>query len=165
MEMQLDPIGQLDPYVIAATLAIVLITYVLLRRWLFTPYIAVLDERQARIDAGNERMAEADAVAKQAVWDVASIEADARAKAAVIEHDSLEETEAHRKRTMDAAIHEVDQMLAKGRAEIAKDRESETARVRAEALTCVDTACSQLFGKSDPMIVESSVDRAIDRLS
>jgi F-type H+-transporting ATPase subunit b len=163
--MQLDPIGQLDPYVIVATLAIVAVTYVLLRRWLFTPYLAVLDERQTRLDAGKERLAEAEAVAKQAVWDVASIEADARAKAAVIEHDSLEEAETHRKRTMDAAIHDVDKLLAKGRAEIAKDREQETARVRAEALTCVDSACSQLFGKADAMIVESSVDRAIDRLS
>jgi len=162
--MQLDPIGQLNPYVIVATMVIVALTYVALRRWLFVPYIVVLDERQARLDAGRERLAEAEASRQQAVWEVASIEADARAKAEAIEHDALEEAEAHRKRTMDEAIRDVDVLLARERAHIAKAREQETARVRSEAVTCVGVACTRLFGEGDSMIVESSVDRAIDRL-
>ncbi len=162
--MQLDPIGQLNIPVIGITIAICALTYVVLRRWLFTPYIAVLEERQTRIDAGRERLAEADAITQQGMWDVASIESEARAKATEIEHDAVEEAEAYRKRTMDQAIRDVDKLLAKGRTEIAKDREKETARVRSEAVTCVGIACSRLFGEMDPLIVESSVDRAIDRL-
>jgi F-type H+-transporting ATPase subunit b len=164
--MQLDPIGELGYwYVIPATCAIVAVLYVLLRRMLFTPYVAVLEERQARVDAGSERMAEAEAVAQQSVWDVAWIESEARSKAEAVGHEALEEAEAYRKRTMDQAIRDVDGMLATGRAQIAKDREQETARVRAEAISCVGIACVQLFGKADPLIVESSVDRAIDRLA
>ena len=42
--MQLDPIGELSRwFVMPATIAIVAILYVLLRRMLFTPYIAVLE--------------------------------------------------------------------------------------------------------------------------
>ena len=162
--MQLDPIGQLSIPVIGITIAIVALTYVVLRRWLFSPYIAVLEERQTRIDAGRERLAESDAITQQAIWDVASIESEARAKATEIEHDAVEEAEAYRKRTMDQAIRNVDGLLAKGRAEIAKSREKETARVRSEAVNCVGIACSRLFGEMDSLIVESSVDRAIDRL-
>lgn len=162
--MQLDPIGQLSIPVIGITMAICALTYVVLRRWLFTPYIAVLEERQTRIDAGRERTAEAETIDQQATWDVASIESEARAKATEIEHDAVEEAEAYRKRTMDQAIRDVDKLLAKGRADIAKAREKETARVRSEAVSCVGIACSRLFGETDPLIVESSVDRAIDRL-
>ena len=162
--MQLDPIGQLHPYVIVATMVIATLTYVMLRRWLFTPYIAVLDERQVRLDAGRERLAEAEAIRQQAVWEVASIESDARTKVEAIEHDALEEAETYRKSTMDAAIHDVDKLLAKGRTEIAEGREQETARVRSEAVTCVGIACRRLFGDADPLIVDSSVDRAIGRL-
>ena len=112
--MQLDPLGQLHPVVIGATVAIVALLYVVLRRWLFTPYVAVLDERQMRIDEGRERLAEAEAVSQQSVWDVASIESEARSKAEAIQHEALEEAEAYRKRTMDQAIRDVDGMLAQG---------------------------------------------------
>lgn len=161
----LDPIGQLNLWVIGATIGIVAMTYVVLRRWLFNPYVAVLDERQARIDAGRARLAEAEAIVQQSVWDVASIESEARDRADAMQHDALQEAEAYRKRTMDEAIRDVDGMLAQGRAEIAKAREAETATVRSEAVSCVGIACGRLFGDADPLIVESSVDRAIDRLS
>ena len=164
--MELDPIGELSRwFVIPTTVVMVAVMYVLLRRWLFTPYIAVLEERQTRIDAGRERLAQAESITQQAVWDVAWIESEARSKAEGIQHEALEESEAYRKRTMDQAIHDVDEMLAKERSGIAKDRERETERVRAEAISCVGIACGQLFGEADPIIVESSVDRAIDRLA
>ena len=118
-----------------------------------------------RVDAGRERLTQADAIAKQSVWDVAWIESDARAKGEAVQHEALEEAEEYRKRIMDQAIRDVDGMLAKGRAEIAKDRERETKRVREEAISCVGIACGRLFGEADPLIVESSVDRAIDRLA
>ena len=160
----LDPIGQLNLYVILATMVITTLLYFALRRWLFTPYIAVLDERQTRLDAGRERLAQAEEIRQQAVWDVASIQADARAKAEVVEHEALEASEAYRKRTMDEAIRDVDGLLAQGRAEIAEARGHETERVRSEAITCVTVACNRLLGQGDPLIVESAVDRAIDRL-
>lgn len=162
--MPLDPLGQLNPYVIVATLTIVAVTYVVLRRWLFEPYIVVLDERQQLIDVGRERLAEAEAITRQAAHDVSIIEADARAKVEAIQHEAVEEAEALRKRAMDQAIKDVDDLLAGRRAEIAQAREVETARVRTQAVDCVGLACSQLFGQADSLIVESSVDRALDRL-
>lgn len=162
--MGVDPFAQFNPWVIAITVAVVVVLYVVLRRWLFNPYVAVLDERQTRIDTGSERLAQAEAIEQQSVWDVGWVESDARTKGESIRHDALAQAEAYHKQTMDQAIRDMDDMLAKGRAEIAGARESETSRVRSEAISCVDLACSRLFGEVDPLIVESSIDRAIDRL-
>ena len=161
--MQLDPFKMLDLRVIAACMGIVLITYFVLRRWFFLPYIEVMQERAGRLDKARALREEADQIAQGATWEVASVEGKAKADAEELEREAQEQASAYRKETMAAAVTEIDGILSAGRLEIAEEAKSEATELRTQAIECVGLACEQLLGARDQVLIESAVDRALAR--
>jgi len=161
--MQLDPFKMLDLRVIAACMGIVLITYFVLRRWFFLPYIEVMQERAERIDKGRALRDEAKQITDGAQWEVASIQGKAKADAEELERSSQVQSADYRKEAMAAAVVEIDGILSAGRLEIAEEAKSEATELRTQAIECVGLACEQLLGARDQVLIESAVDRALAR--
>jgi len=161
--MQLDPLQMLDPRVIGVCIGIVIVAYFVLRKWFFLPYIEVMQERAERIDKGRALRDEAKQITEGAQWEVASIQGKAKADAEELERSSQVQSADYRKEAMAAAVVEIDELLKKGRGEIAADAEVEAAELRSQAIECVALACERLLGKRDDVLIASAVDRALAR--
>ena len=161
--MQLDPLQMLDPRVIGVCIGIVIVAYFVLRKWFFLPYIEVMQERAERIDKGRALRDEAKQITEGAQWEVASIQGKAKADAEELERSSQVQSAEYRKEAMAAAVVEIDELLKKGRGEIAADAEVEAAELRSQAIECVALACERLLGKRDDVLIASAVDRTLAR--
>jgi F0F1-type ATP synthase membrane subunit b/b' len=159
--MELNPLKQLDPTVVAATIATFSVTYLVMRKVFFLPTIAVMERRNVRRLEAEEKYSEAQRI----------LDASERAAARIGEETNEKVRESsERARAAAGELHEArlsetraqtEALLEKGRASILAEAESERGRLRIEALECVSLSCEKLFGHVDRAVVESNVDRAI----
>jgi F-type H+-transporting ATPase subunit b len=159
----LNPIDQIQIPVILAVMAIILLTYFLLRRVFFAPYVAVMEEREVRLEAGESTIAEAERIVAEAEPEAQGIVAAAREKADEVLREARDEVETYRKQEIEAALQESAKTLESGRAEIAAAREAEVASLREQAIECVTLACDKLLGSAEPAAVEAAVDKLLAR--
>lgn len=161
--MDLNPLKQIDPFVIVSIIVIFTLTGIALRKWFFLPYIAVMEERAIKLEAADAVVAEADRIVAEAEPAAAERVAKAREKADLLLREARESTDTYRRETVDSAMAEVATLLEQGRARIAEARENELSSLRAEAVECVDLACSKLIGGVEPDAVGAAVDKLLAR--
>jgi F-type H+-transporting ATPase subunit b len=159
----LNPLDQIQFPVILAVIGTVVVTYFLLRRVFFAPYVAVMEEREVRLEAAESTIAEAERIVGEAEPEAQRIVGEAREKSDELLRRTREEDESYHRQVVDAAMQESSQALERGRADVASAREAEVASLRAQAIECVTLACDKLLGSSDPDAVESAVDKLLAR--
>ena len=161
--MDLNPLSQIDPFVIAGTIVIVFLTFVALRRVFVLPYLEVMEERQRLFDRSDAEVADAEQARSLAEADAEQALADARDEAERILGVARQAAETYRGERLDEANRQAAERLVEGRAEIARAKESELALLREQALECVGLACDRLLVSGDPAAVEAAVDRVLAR--
>lgn len=161
--MDLNPLNQIDPVIIGAVIAIVALTYQVLKRVYFMPYIRVMEAREQRLEMAEEQDAQADAILTQAEEQAATVVESARERADRIVREARERAERDRRFAVEKAGEEVGRRLEEGRARIAQARDNELAHLRTEALECVGIACEKLIGDTDVAAVETAVDKLLAR--
>jgi F-type H+-transporting ATPase subunit b len=163
MELSLNPLDQIDPIVIGATVAIFALTYFTLRRVFVLPYLRVMEQRERMFEEADERADEEDRATGEAEQQAKAKVAEAREAADELLGEAAQQADAYKTERLQSATTTASERLEQGRAEIAQARESELARLREEAVDCVGKACDRLLGESDPAAAEVAVDRLLSR--
>ena len=159
----LNPLDQIQPWVIVAIIVIYALTLLALRRVFFLPLIEVMERRELELEAAEATIAEAERVIAETEPEALRIVAEAHEKADGLRQRSREKAETYRRETVDAAMHASAAALEKGRASIAAERKAEVAQMRDQAVECVTLACDKLVGAADPRTVTASVDKLLAR--
>jgi F-type H+-transporting ATPase subunit b len=159
----LNPIDQIQVPTILAVMSLVAVTFFVLRRVFFAPYVAVMEEREMRMEVGESTIAQAERIVAEAEPEAQGIVAAAREKADALLRTARDEVEEYRKNVIEAAMQESARTLERGRAEIATARETEVASLREQAIECVTLACDKLLGSADPVVVAGTVDKFLAR--
>jgi F0F1-type ATP synthase membrane subunit b/b' len=152
--MELNPLKQLNPAVVAATIATFTVTYVVMRKVFYLPTIEVMERRNVRRLEAQSALAEAEGEATRI-----REEADAQVREAV--EQSRSKVESERESRLAAARAAAEILLEQGRAAMSEEAELERASLRSEVVECVSLSCEKLFGRVDRAVVESNVDRVI----
>ena len=161
--MDLNPLNQIDPRVILIVAAIFWLTFLVLRKVYFLPYISVMEARQDTLTTAAEQAAEGARIATGADEEAEGTISSAREKADSLLKDAHEQAERYRRKTLDSAGDEIGVLLEEGRGRISSARESEMASLRTQALDCVGVACEKLVGETDMAVVEAAVDKMLER--
>ena len=159
----LNPIDQIQMPVILAVVAIVVVTFVLLRRVFFAPYVRVMERREMRLEAAESVIAEGEAVIAAIEPEAQRVLAEAREKADELIRRTREEDDAYRQSAIETAMRESSASLEAGRAETIATREAEVATLREQAIECVTPACEKVLGSSEPDAVAAAVDKLLSR--
>lgn len=159
--MELNPLAQIDPVIIGATIAVYTGSYFALRRVFFDPTVDVLETRAKRSEEASEACRVARESIEEADARAESVRAAARDEAEAIVARAREEAEALKVTRLAEARERTEAQLREGRAVIAEAREREVAALKAEARQCVGLACEKLAGAADPDVIESVVERLV----
>jgi len=157
--MELNPLKQINPVVVASVIVIFTCTYYVLRKVFFLPLIEVMEKRHERIQNSQLQLTEAQRIVGQAEKEASEIVAKAREEADSISRDMRERIEEIRKAGIDTAKDGADRFLEDGRKGILMSKEAEQAKLRKEAVECVGLACDKLLGKVETNTVESVIDK------
>lgn len=163
MEISLNPIDQLDPVVIIATMLIFSATFAVLRKVFVLPYLVVMEERESMFESADNRVAQAKALLEEAEVSSERSLSDARAAAEELLRKANDEGEAYRKERLASATTAASTRLEAGRTQIEHARQEELARLRQEAVDCVGLACGRLLGETDEEAAASAVDRLMSK--
>lgn len=159
--MDLNPLNQINPVTIGATVAIFSGTYVVLRKAVFVPLVTAMEDRQDRVDAGLDAADEAYRLTREAESQAAE-----RLRLERLEGDQLidaarEKAERRREEFLSVAEKDAAACLDAGRSKIAQARAAEVSELRREALDCVGLACEKLLVPIDEATAASIVDSVI----
>lgn len=159
--MNLNPIDQIEPFTIVATIVIFVVTYLLLRRFVFLPLVNVMEDRREVIEAGLTAAAEAEEILAEASAEGVARLGEAQAEAQRLVEQARERAARQSEARLKDAQREAQQLLDGGRAGLVQAREAEIARLRAEALQCVTLACEKLEVAVEGTTIEAVVDGVI----
>ena len=159
----LNPIDQIQLPVIFAVMGLVAVTFFALRRVFFKPFIAVMEDREVRLEVAESTLAESERTLAEAEPEAQGIIAAAREKADGLLCTARDDVESYRRETIEAALQKAAGTLERGRAEIGSARETEVASLREKAIECVTLACDKLMGSADPAAVAGAVDKLLAR--
>lgn len=159
--MELNPLKQLNPAVVAATIATFTVTYVVMRKVFFLPTIAVMERRNARRLEAEDKYAEGQQLLAEAEQTATRIREEANEQVREAVEQSRAKADDVREARLAAARARAEILLDEGRTTVRDEAESERARLRTEAVECVSLSCEKLFGTVDRVVVESNVDRVI----
>lgn len=127
--MSLNPLEQLNVVVMMAVAAIWLATFVVLRRVLLLPLLAVMERRQQKLDASSVIEREARALLEDAQQAAAKITDAAKAAAERTAADTKDELSREREARLAVANQRARDVLTRGREEIASMRAAEHAKL------------------------------------
>lgn len=161
--MELNPLAQIDPLVIALTVVIFVATYWTLRRVFFDRTIAVMEQRQQRCVAAAKACAAADALIAQAQTAADELLATAHQEAEQTVATAREQAEEEHAAALAAAKERAEIRLKEGRAEILAARDKEVAALKREATTCIGLACDKLAGNANNEVIEATVERLVTK--
>jgi F-type H+-transporting ATPase subunit b len=159
--MELNPIKQINPAVIASTIATFTVGYFVMRKAVFLPLIEVMERRHARTLEAEDKYAEAERIVANAEEESARLGESTNEQVREIVEGARVRTDEAREARLAAARTDAEVLLERGRAGIREEAEAERARLRSEAVECVSLSCEKLFGHADRASVESTVDRVI----
>ena len=162
-QLNLNPLTQIDPIVIVATIVIFVATYFALRRVFIAPYLAVMEQRERLFESADEMLDHADEAERQAAENAEAAVAAAAAAAEELRKDSEESAAQYRRERVNAATLEASKLLETGRAQIASTRAGQSETLRTQAHECVGLACDRLLGEHDDDAIEAAVDRLMAR--
>jgi F0F1-type ATP synthase membrane subunit b/b' len=161
--ISLNPLDYRDVIVVAATVLIFSATFVALRKVFVLPYLEVMEARSRLFETADEQLQEKADVLSSAEDDAQRQVTEAREQADAIMKQASETAETYRRERLSSTTQTASERLEKGRAEIARTRDSEIERLRGEASECVGLACVRLLGEIDPTAVENAVDQLMAR--
>lgn len=158
--MNLNPLEQLNLVTMAAMAAIFLVTFFVLRTVLFTPLIDVMEKRAGKLESSRARYQEADALIEQAREEAARIAAEAAETAERLSEDVRRELAGIGESKRALANAEAEKILANGRAEVARLKGTEQARLKDHLLTC----SKQTLVKMIPTVDEEALRLVVNRV-
>jgi F-type H+-transporting ATPase subunit b len=158
--MNLNPLEQLNLVTMAAMATIFLVTFFVLRTVLFTPLIDVMEKRAGKLERSRARYQEADALIEQAREEAAGISAEAAETAEGSSKDIRKELAGIRESKRAEANAEAEKILASGRAEVARLKGTEQARLKEHLLTC----SKQTLAKMIPTVDEEALRLVVNRV-
>jgi F-type H+-transporting ATPase subunit b len=158
--MNLNPLEQLNLVTMAAMAAIFLVTFFVLRTVLFNPLIDVMEKRAGRLERSRARYQEADALIEQAREEAARIAAEAAETAERFSEDVRRELAGIRESKRAQANAESEKILASGRAEVARLKGTEQARLKDHLLTY----SKQTLVKMIPTVDEEALRLVVNRV-
>jgi F0F1-type ATP synthase membrane subunit b/b' len=123
----------------------------------------VMEERETNLAEARSQSSEASRITEEARQSAELAVVRARERADRLLRDAHEQADQMRRAALEQAGDEVGQLLEQGRARIAAARENEIAALRGEALECVGLACQKLVGEAESGLVESAVDKLLER--
>lgn len=162
-ELNLNPLTQIDPVLIASIVVIFVATLFALSRVFVKPYLAVIEEREHLFDEADEAYREAEDLEAAASQEAQQLLDDCAHECDEIRSGCHDRCEAYQRETMVKATADASAILEKGRAEIAEARTSQSEELRTQVAECVGIACTRLLGDSDSRVVDAAVDRAMAR--
>ncbi len=134
--MNLNPLEQLNLITMAAIAAIFLTTFFALRKLFFIPLISVMEKRAEKIERARTRYEEAGALLEKAKEEAGKIAAEATGAAERLAEEVKGEIARKRDSKRVQVGVEADAILATGREEVARLKETEQARLKEELLAC-----------------------------
>ena len=158
--MNLNPLEQLNLITMAAMAAIFLATFFVLKTVLFTPLIDVMEKRAGKLESSRARYQEADALIEQAREEAARIAAEAGETAERFSEDVRRELAGIGESKRALANAEAEKILASGRAETARLKATEQARLKEHLLTC----SRQTLVKMIPTVDEEALRLVVNRV-
>jgi len=158
--MNLNPLEQLNLVTMAAMAAIFLVTFFVLRTVLFNPLIDVMEKRANRLERSRARYQETDALIEQAREEAAGIAAGAAETAERLSEDVRRELAGIRESKRALANAEAEKILSSGRAETARLKGAEQARLKDHLLTC----SRQTLVKMIPTVDEAALRLVVNRV-
>jgi F-type H+-transporting ATPase subunit b len=158
--MGLNPLEQLNLVTMAAMAAIFLVTFFILRRVLFNPLIDAMEKRAGRLERSRARYQEADALIEQAREEAKEIAAKAAEVAERFSEDVRRELAGIRESKRALANAEAENILASGRAEVARIKGTEQSRLKDHLLTC----SKQTLVKMIPAVDEEALRLVVNRV-
>lgn len=163
MNINLNPISQLDLVTMAVVAVIFMATYFGLRRFFVMPLLAVMRERGGMVEVARADQDEAARLLETANADAESMLAEAREKADTLLAEAREGSLEAKREQIARATRQASERLEAGRADIAKARERSMAMMRGQAIECVGIACGQLHVESDDRSIAEAVDKLLSR--
>ncbi len=161
--MNLNPLTQIDIYVIGATIVVFVATYFILRRVFTDRIVAVMEERRMRCEAADEACQEAQTLLAQAEAEAAAVAEKTAEEAEALIQVAREQAQTEKSRTITQARERTETQLRAGRDGIEEEKQREISRVRTEAIECVGLACEKVAGDVDAEVVSATVDRVMAR--
>ena len=158
--MNLNPLEQLNLITMAAMAAIFLVTFFVLKTVLFTPLIDVMEKRTNKLENARARYQEAGVLIEQAREEAARIAAEAGETAERFSEDVRRELAGIRESKRALANAEAEKILASGRAETARLKATEQARLKEHLLTC----SRQTLVKMIPTVDEEALRLVVNRV-
>ncbi len=136
-----------DPYWILVSLVQFLILYWLLRRFLWGPVTAALQERADKIREGLDAAEAAKREREQMREEVERLLAEARREAAAIAERTTKAAEGAAAQVRDAAKAEADRIRERGRSDALQLHDQALAQLRGEVASMVVLAASRVLGR------------------
>ncbi len=159
--MSLNPIDQLNVVTIGAVVAIWLATFLVLRRLLLVPLLAVMQRRALKIEAAAATEADSRALVERAQAEAARIAAEAAAAAERVDRDVKDELLRQREARLAEANAQAQAVSARGREEIAGIRAAEEARVEEQLFACSRQALLKVTERVDDAALRIVVRRVL----
>lgn len=159
--MALNPLAQLNLITIISLIALFIVTYFVLKRVFFDPYIKVMEKRSKKIEKSRDILLEAWALRDNARKEAERILAEAREETERITEEAKEEMARTREAKVAQANTKADEILAKGREKILRLKESEQTKLREDLFSCVNQTLTKLVGKVDERSVQSMVNKVL----
>lgn len=161
--MDLNPLNQLDPLIIGATVLVFFATYLMMRRVFSDKVVRTMEQRRLRCEAADELCREAKAQINEAEEGAAELAERTAEEAEGIVQIAREEAQVNKGKAVAEARKRTEEQLREGRAHIEREKDAEIARVRTEAIECVNLACEKIVGEVEDDVVTATVDRALAR--
>lgn len=158
--MGLNPLEQLNLVTMAAMAAVFLVTFFILRKVLFIPLIEVMEKRAVKLERAHARYQQAETLIRQAQDEAARISAEAAETAERFSADVKRELAGIRESKSALANTEAETILARGRAEAARIKGMEQARLKDQLLAC----SRQTLVKMIPTVDEDALRLVVSRV-
>ena len=161
--MNLNPLMQIEPYVIAGTILVFASTYLVLRRMFADRVVGVMEARRVRCESAAARCEEAHTLITEAEAEAATVVEEAAQEAEGRIQVAREQAELEKGRVVREARDRAEALLREGRMTISAEKEREISLLHREAVECVTLACDKIVGPVDPDVVNTTVDRVVAR--
>ncbi len=158
--MSLNPLDQLNLITMAVIAAIFLVTFFILKKVFFTPLIDILEKRARKLESSRLRYQEADKLIKQAQESAARIATEAGETAESFSENIRKELARIENSKRALANAEAEKILADGRVEVARLKETEQARLKDHLLAC----SRQTLLKMIPTVDEEALRLVVNRV-
>jgi F-type H+-transporting ATPase subunit b len=162
-KLNLNPITQIQPLLVAGIVVLFIVTYFVLRRVFVRPYLAVLESRERRFEHAEQSRERCAQARLDAQAEADRLLAEASKHSETLHAESDERCDEYRRSRIAEASSRAAALLDEGRNKIAAERAKHSAEMRGEVEECVGVACKRLLGRSDPEAVANAVERAAAR--